>query len=228
MKVTQSCPTLCDLMDYTVRGILQAKILEWVDFPFSRGSSPPRDQTQVSRIAGGFFISWATREALWYLKSCPKCLHRNPRKAMTLSCCSTPHPRSVCDPSLWKLAALTPPSDFNQAPVCPGGPVPSLSLRDSQQPLSSLLRSKVQVRSHQSSDWRRQSPLCFTGWPSSYQPNLPRNPPALLFSHCCCWIPSDGSPFLSDWIPGFYLLSQNPINVQWDHQSFPLNLSPAA
>ena len=50
-------------MDYTVRGILQAKILEWVDFPFSRGSSPPRDQTQVSRIAGGFFISWATREA---------------------------------------------------------------------------------------------------------------------------------------------------------------------
>ena len=56
-KVTQSCLTLCDLMDYTVHGILQARRLEWVAFPFSRGSSQPRDQTQVSRIAGGFFTS---------------------------------------------------------------------------------------------------------------------------------------------------------------------------
>ena len=63
VKVTQSCPTFCDPMDYTVRGILQARILEWVDFPFFRASSQPRDQTQVSRIAGGFFTSWATREA---------------------------------------------------------------------------------------------------------------------------------------------------------------------
>ena len=60
VKVTQLCPTLCDPMDYTVRGILQARILEWVAFPFSRGSSQPRDQTQVSRIAGRFFTSWAT------------------------------------------------------------------------------------------------------------------------------------------------------------------------
>ena len=51
-------------MDYAVHGILQARILEWVAFPFSRGSFQPRDQTQVSRIAGGFFTSWATREAL--------------------------------------------------------------------------------------------------------------------------------------------------------------------
>ena len=50
-------------MDYTIHGILQAKILEWVAFPFSTVSSQPRDQTQVSHIAGGFFISWATREA---------------------------------------------------------------------------------------------------------------------------------------------------------------------
>ena len=42
-------------MDYTVPEILQARILEWVAFPFSRGSSQPRDQTQVSLIAGGFF-----------------------------------------------------------------------------------------------------------------------------------------------------------------------------
>ena len=46
-----------------VHGILQARILEWVAFPFSRGSSQPRGQTQVSRIAGRFFTSWATREA---------------------------------------------------------------------------------------------------------------------------------------------------------------------
>ena len=44
-------------------GILQARILKWVAFPFSRGSFQPRDRTQVSRIAGGFFTVWATREA---------------------------------------------------------------------------------------------------------------------------------------------------------------------
>ena len=54
VKVAQFCLTLCDPMDYTV---LQARTLEWVAFPFSRGSSQPRDQTQVSSIAGGFFTS---------------------------------------------------------------------------------------------------------------------------------------------------------------------------
>ena len=44
-------------------GILQARTLEWGAFPFSKKSSQPRDWTQVSRIAGGFFTSWATREA---------------------------------------------------------------------------------------------------------------------------------------------------------------------
>ena len=58
--VTQSCPTLCDPMDYSppgssVHGILQARILEWVTITFSRGSSQPRDQTWVSCIAGRFF-----------------------------------------------------------------------------------------------------------------------------------------------------------------------------
>ena len=51
VKVAQSCPTLCDPIDCIVHGILQARILEWVAFPFSRGSSQPRDQTHVSRIA---------------------------------------------------------------------------------------------------------------------------------------------------------------------------------
>ena len=66
VKVTQSCPTLYDHMDYTVHGILQAKILQWVAFLFSRGSSLPRDQTQVSHIGDGFFTSWAPREAKEY------------------------------------------------------------------------------------------------------------------------------------------------------------------
>ena len=57
VKVAQSCPTLCNSMDYTVHGILQARILEWVAFPFCKGSSQPRDQIQVSHIAGRFFTS---------------------------------------------------------------------------------------------------------------------------------------------------------------------------
>ena len=58
--VTQSCPTLCDPMDCSppgssVHGILQARILQWVALPSSRGSSQPRDQIQISHTAGGFF-----------------------------------------------------------------------------------------------------------------------------------------------------------------------------
>ena len=53
MEVAQLCLTLCVPLDYTVYGILQARILEGVAVPFSRGSSQPRDQTQVSHIAGG-------------------------------------------------------------------------------------------------------------------------------------------------------------------------------
>ena len=71
VKVTQLCLTLCDSTDYTVQGILQARILEWVGVQFSRGSSQPRDQPQVSHTAGRFFISWATREAQEYWNGCP-------------------------------------------------------------------------------------------------------------------------------------------------------------
>ena len=57
MKVSQSCPTLGDPVDYRVHRILQARILEWVAFPLFRESSQPRDQIQVFCIAGGFFVS---------------------------------------------------------------------------------------------------------------------------------------------------------------------------
>ena len=66
VKVAQLCLTLCDPMDYTVHRILQARILDLVASPFSRGACQPRDQTQVSCIAGGFFTSWAAREAQEY------------------------------------------------------------------------------------------------------------------------------------------------------------------
>ena len=57
VKVTQLCPTLCDPMDYRVHGMFQARILEWVALPLSKGSSQPMDQTQVSCIADGFLTS---------------------------------------------------------------------------------------------------------------------------------------------------------------------------
>ena len=63
--VAQSSPTFCDPVDCSppgssVHGILQERILEWTAIPFSRGSSQPRDQTQVSCIAGRLFTIWAT------------------------------------------------------------------------------------------------------------------------------------------------------------------------
>ena len=61
---TQSCPALCDPIKALLSaGIPQTRILEWVAMPSSRGPFQPRGQTQVSRIAGGFFTIWATREA---------------------------------------------------------------------------------------------------------------------------------------------------------------------
>ena len=55
-------PMDCSLPGASVHGIFQARTLEWFAFPFSRGSSWPRNQTQFSCIAGGFFTLWATRE----------------------------------------------------------------------------------------------------------------------------------------------------------------------
>ena len=67
-EVAQSCPTCCDPMDcslpgFSVHGILQARVLEWVTISFFRGSSQTRDQTRVSHIGGRRFNLWATKEA---------------------------------------------------------------------------------------------------------------------------------------------------------------------
>ena len=66
VQVAQLCPTLCDPMVFTVHGILQARILEWVAFPFSRGSSQPGTEPtslMSPALAGGFFTTCATCES---------------------------------------------------------------------------------------------------------------------------------------------------------------------
>ena len=75
-EVAQLCPTLCDPMDCnlpgsSVHGIFQARILEWVAISFSRGSSRPRDRTQVSCLVGRRFTIWARPSLGAYSNSCP-------------------------------------------------------------------------------------------------------------------------------------------------------------
>ena len=83
VKVTQSCPTLWDSMDYTVHVIIQARILEWVAFPFSKGPSQSGHQTQASRIAGRFFTKWAIR---WVITNLGSVLKSRDISVMTKFC----------------------------------------------------------------------------------------------------------------------------------------------
>ena len=71
LKFAQSSLILCVPTHCTVHGILQARILEWVAFPFSRGPSQPRGWIHISLTAGGFFTSWATRKAREYWSGQP-------------------------------------------------------------------------------------------------------------------------------------------------------------
>ena len=78
--VTQSCLTLCDPMDCSlpgssVHGILQARVLEWVAIPFSRGSSPPRDQTRVSYLTGRFVYCLSHQGSLGFLNPWHNAFH---------------------------------------------------------------------------------------------------------------------------------------------------------
>ena len=84
VKVTQLCPTLCHPTDCSppgssVQGIHQARILEWVPIPFSRGSSWPKDRTQVSCTAGRFFTVWLIWLKSWLLQW--------PIRNSIISCC---------------------------------------------------------------------------------------------------------------------------------------------
>ena len=85
-------PMDCTPPGSSVHGILQARILEWVASPFSRGSSQPRDQNWVSCTAGRFFTIWATREArIAQLKPCllPERCYQSPITLTSWETCSS-------------------------------------------------------------------------------------------------------------------------------------------
>ena len=115
--VAQSCPTLCGPMDCcpprsSVRGILQARILEWVAIPFSRGSSWPRDWTLVSCIAGRFLPSEPSGKPTFYLKC---------KSDVILLSFSFYHPHSRTQATYYYICAVAPPLPF-QAHFSPGFP----------------------------------------------------------------------------------------------------------
>ena len=98
-KSLQSCPTLCDPTDSRppgsrIPGILQAITLEWVAISFSRGSSQPRDRTQVSCTAGGCFTVWATRETYFLLQ----CIKVKSESEVTQSCPTLSDPMDCSPP----------------------------------------------------------------------------------------------------------------------------------
>ena len=103
--VNRSHPTTCDPMDCnppgsSVHGILQARTLEWVAMPSSRGSSQPKNWTQISHIAGGFFTIWATREALvsmYIILSLYVCLYISCEVEVAQSC------PTLCNPMDYSL-----------------------------------------------------------------------------------------------------------------------------
>ena len=88
-------------MDYRVHVILQARILQWVTYPFSSGSSQLRNWTRVSGIAGRFFADWAFREShfffTWWVVSFPKAIYYD----RTEQTCQGEKRKSICSGSWW-------------------------------------------------------------------------------------------------------------------------------
>ena len=106
MLVAQSCLSLCDPMNCSLSGssvyaILQAKILEWIAIPFSRGSSLPKDQTLISCIADRFFTIWATREAQSTENHPPYGKDTLPRPQQDLNLWPLVYKTSTLTPKLW-------------------------------------------------------------------------------------------------------------------------------
>ena len=122
MKVAQSCLTLCNPVDCTVHGILQARILEWVAIPFSRGSSQPRDSTQVSQTVGRFFASrvklgkYALRKILYYKQMV--CVHAKSLQLHLILCVPIDYSllgasvHGILQARIVELVAMIPPGDL--------------------------------------------------------------------------------------------------------------------
>ena len=168
------CLALCNPMDCSlpgssVHGIFQARVLEWVAFSFSRGSSWPRDRTQVSHIAGKCFTIWATREA-------HRCLDTKIWKLITFvfqwSCSVAQLCPTLCNPMDWStpgFLVLHCPLKFAQIHVhwvgdaiCPSNPLlpssPSAYSLSQHQGLFQWVSSLHQVArvldlQHQSWQW---------------------------------------------------------------------------
>ena len=96
MKIAQLCPTICDATDSTVHGILQARILKGVAYPFSRVSSQPRNWTSLSCIEVRLFTNWDITEA----RTCKKSIARTCKKSQKfLKIVILPHSVSLSGPS---------------------------------------------------------------------------------------------------------------------------------
>ena len=111
VKMAQLCPTLHDPVDYTVHGILQARILEWVAYPFSRGSSQPRNWIRVSCIAGQFFTNWVIRKpfslhSTWYYLGFSS-VQSLSRVWLFATPWTTAHQASLSITNSWSLLKLT-------------------------------------------------------------------------------------------------------------------------
>jgi len=160
VKVAQSRLTLCDPMDYTVHGILQVRIPEWVAFPFSRGSLQPMDRTQVSHIAGRLFTSWATQQHNYIL----------PALFLSFSSLAAPYSGTeVSSPPPWVPIPLPDQSPVALSSVQFSPSVVSDSLRPhelqhARPPCPSQLLESTQIHGHQVGD--------------AIQPSLPLSSPS--------------------------------------------------
>ena len=175
MKVVQACTTLCNPMDYKVHGILQVRTMEWVAFPFSRGSSQPRDWTQVSCTAGRFFTSWAP-SSVQFSRSVMSGSLRPHESQHTRSPCPSPTPGVHSDSrpsSRWCYQAISssvvPFSSCPQSlPASESFPISQLFAWGGQSIGVSALES---VLPKNTQDW---SPLERTGWISLQSKGLSR------------------------------------------------------
>ena len=161
-KSLQLCPTLCDSMDYSppgfsVHGILQARILEWVAIPFSRGSSQPRAQTHVSCISciGGRFFTPEPPGKSWLIHILRKTSYERQ---------STPPPQGSCVKSAWS----EPPAETSflgcrhpLAVVLPSCPSPENSPQINHLNKNSHLRLCFQGTYSQTINFLKVSLVCF-------------------------------------------------------------------